>query len=50
MSKADPVKTSVKIRSDLWRKAKLAAVDERSDLAAVINDALEAFFKKGSGR
>lgn len=47
MSGGDYVKTSLKIRSDLWRKAKLAAVDERSDLGAVINEALEAYFKKG---
>lgn len=47
MTNKEYIKTSIKIRSDLWRKAKLAAVDDRSDLAAVVNEALAAYFKKG---
>lgn len=43
------VRTSVKIRSDLWRKAKLASMDN-IDLAAVVNEALEAYFEKGGPR
>lgn len=39
------VKTTVDLPEDLWRAAKLRALDERSDLRHVIIAALEAYLK-----
>jgi N-methylhydantoinase A/oxoprolinase/acetone carboxylase beta subunit len=39
------VKTTVEIPEDLWRKAKVRAVDERTDLRSVVIAALDAYLK-----
>lgn len=44
------VKTTVELPEELWRKAKIRAMDERSDLRSVIIDALEALLKQKSKR
>lgn len=46
----DVVKTTVDLPAALWRRAKIAAMDERSDLRAVIIRALEAYLKKEGSR
>ena len=43
--KADVVKTTVDLPAALWRRAKIAAMDERADLRDVIIRALEAYLK-----
>jgi hypothetical protein len=40
------VKTSLKIRDDLWEEAKVRAARERKDLADVVNQALEAHLRR----
>ena len=47
------VKTTVELPEDLWRAAKVRAMDERADLRSVIIAALEAYLKskkRESGR
>lgn len=39
------VKTTVDLPEPLWRAAKLRAMDERTDLRAVVIAALEAYLK-----
>ena len=39
------VKTTVDLPEDLWKAAKVRAMDERSDLRSVIIAALEAYLK-----
>ncbi len=39
------VKTTVELPEDLWRAAKIRAMDERSDLRSVLIAALDAFLK-----
>ncbi len=39
------VRTTVELSDALWRRAKVRAVDERSDLRAVIIAALEMYLK-----
>lgn len=39
------MKTTVDLPEDLWRKAKVRAMDERKDLRQVIIVALEAYLK-----
>jgi len=39
------VKTTVELPEDLWRAAKIRAMDERSDLRSVLIAALEAYLK-----
>lgn len=50
MPKKEPetVKTSLRLPRDLWRKAKVRAMDEDKDLQDVIAEALAAFLKGGS--
>jgi len=43
----DTIKTSLKLPRRLWRKAHIQALDEGSSLQRVIEEALEAYFKKG---
>ncbi len=40
------MKTSVDIPDDLWKAAKILAVEETKDLKDVINDALLEYLKK----
>jgi hypothetical protein len=43
----DTVKTSLRLPRDLWRRAKIRALDEKRDLADVVADALAAYLKGG---
>ena len=43
----DVVKTTVDLPVALWRKAKVRAMDERTDLRQIVIVALEAYLKKG---
>ena len=40
---SDTVKTTVELPGDLWRAAKIRAMDERSDLRTVLIRALEQY-------
>ena len=40
---SDTVKTTVELPGELWRAAKIRAMDERSDLRTVLIRALEEF-------
>jgi Na+-transporting methylmalonyl-CoA/oxaloacetate decarboxylase gamma subunit len=42
------VKTTIELPEDLWRKAKIKAVDERSDLRSIIIAALETHLRSKS--
>ena len=44
------VKTTIELPEDLWRAAKMRAVDERSDLRRVIIEALRAHLTKKETR
>jgi len=44
------VKTTVELPRDLWRAAKLRAMDEGTDLRTVIIAALQALLKKDGRR
>lgn len=46
--KGDVVKTTVELPEELWRKAKIRAMDDRSDLRSVIIAALEAHLRKAA--
>lgn len=39
------VKTTVELPEDLWRAAKIRAMDERSDFRSVVIAALDAYLK-----
>ena len=39
------MKTTVDLPEELWRAAKIRAVDERKDLRSVLVDALELYLK-----
>ena len=39
------VKTTLELPEDLWRAAKIRAMDERTDLRTVLIAALEAYLK-----
>lgn len=41
----DTVKTTVELPGDLWRAAKIRAMDERSDLRTVLIRALEEYLR-----
>lgn len=42
------MKTTVELPEELWRKAKIRAMDDRSDLRSVIIAALEAHLRKAA--
>jgi hypothetical protein len=46
----DSVKTTVDLPRDIWRAAKIRALDEGKDLRAVIIEALAAYLKGKGGR
>jgi hypothetical protein len=48
-SDGDTVKTTVELPGELWRAAKIKAMDERSDLRSVLIRALEAYLDSGTG-
>jgi hypothetical protein len=43
---SDTVKTTVELPGDLWRAAKIRAMDERSDLRTVLIRALEQYLSQ----
>jgi hypothetical protein len=43
----DVVKTSLKLRRSLWLKARKVALVRGTDLAVIVNEALEAHLKGG---
>jgi predicted HicB family RNase H-like nuclease len=48
--KTDPIKresTSIKIRPDVWKEAKIAAIRQDMELSELVEKALEAWMKKG---
>ena len=47
---SDTVKTTVELPGDLWRAAKIRAMDERSDLRTVLIRALEQYLEPGAPR
>jgi hypothetical protein len=44
-SDSDTVKTTVELPGELWRAAKIRAMDERADLRSVLIRALEDYLK-----
>jgi len=42
---SDTVKTTIELPQELWRAAKVRAMDERSDLRAVVIAALESYLR-----
>ncbi|MGC3975373.1 MAG: hypothetical protein QM771_13490 [Nitrospira sp.] len=42
------MKTTVELPEELWRKAKIRAMDDRSDLRSVIIAALETHLRKAA--
>ena len=47
---SDTVKTTVELPGDLWRAAKIRAMDERSDLRTVLIRALEQYLGQGTAQ
>ena len=44
---SDTVKTTVELPGELWRAAKIRAMDERADLRTVLIRALEEYLRGG---
>jgi len=44
----DTVKTTVELPGELWRAAKIRAMDERADLRTVLIRALEEYLRDGA--
>ena len=40
--------TSVNIRDEIWREIKVLAIDRKTNMAAIINEALEQYLQKKS--
>jgi hypothetical protein len=49
-AKPEYVKTSLKLPADLWRKAHIHALYERTDMQVIVARALEAYLRKGDSR
>ncbi|MCC7034312.1 MAG: hypothetical protein IT179_15940 [Acidobacteria bacterium] len=47
---SDTVKTTVELPGELWRAAKIRAMDERSDLRSVLIRALEEYLGHASAQ
>jgi hypothetical protein len=45
---SDTVKTTVELPGELWRAAKIRAMDERADLRTVLIRALEDYLREGN--
>ena len=43
--KAKTVKTTIELPADLWRRARIRALDERTDFRRIVIGALEAYLK-----
>ena len=46
----DTVKTTVELPGELWRAAKIRAMDERADLRTVLIHALEAYLRDAASK
>lgn len=46
----DTVKTTVELPGELWRAAKIRAMDDRSDLRTVLIRALEQYLRDGASK
>ena len=46
----ETVKTSLRLPRSLWREAHIRALDEGTELQAVIAQALAEYLRKGGGR
>jgi hypothetical protein len=47
---ADTVKTTIRIRRDLWNAVMHRSIDESLSLQAIVELALEQYLKRGEGR
>jgi hypothetical protein len=47
---ADVVKTTIRIRRDLWNAVMHRGIDENLSLQAIVELALEQYLKRGEGR
>lgn len=47
---ADPVKTTIRIRRDLWRAVMHRSIDEDQSFQAIVESALEQYLKRAEGR
>lgn len=47
---ADIVKTTIRVRRDLWDKVQHRAIDEKQSLQQIVERALEGYLKRGEGR
>jgi len=45
ITKAERLKTTVVLPRDLWKRARLEAVEEETDLSTLIAKAIEAYLK-----
>ena len=43
--KAETVKTTIELPAELWRRARIRALDERVDFRRIVIAALEAYLK-----
>ena len=49
-SNPDTVKTTIRIRRDLWNSVMHRSIDENRSLQAIVELALEQYLKRGEGR
>jgi hypothetical protein len=47
---ADVVKTTIRVRRDLWNAVMHRSIDENRSLQAIVELALEQYLKRGEGR
>ncbi len=47
---ADTVKTTIRVRRDLWNAVMHRSIDENRSLQAIVELALEEYLKHGKGR
>ena len=46
----DAVKTTIRVRRDLWNAVMHRSIDENRSLQAIVEIALEQYLKRGEGR
>ena len=46
----DTVKTTIRVRRDLWNAVMHRSIDENRSLQAIVELALEQYLKRGEGR
>lgn len=47
---SDTVKTTIRVRRDLWNAVMHRSIDENRSLQAIVELALEQYLKRGEGR